>query len=137
MQFNWLYEKGAFILHPDETFSVDFTKVFRFFLVFIFPTYLYFVYLFFFTVINANSQTFISVFLKNKKVEDAVESLSREILTIQAKGDKAAASLLLQKYSQLTQPLEIALRKLESVQVCSLKILHVTPRTLIQQKLSP
>ncbi|GMN48060.1 hypothetical protein TIFTF001_017242 [Ficus carica] len=76
VQFNWLYEKGAFILHRDETFSVDFTKV-----------------------------------------EGAVESLSREILTIQAKGDKEAAKVLLQKYCKLTEPLEIALRNLENVQV--------------------
>ncbi|GJM87217.1 hypothetical protein PR202_ga03151 [Eleusine coracana subsp. coracana] len=61
LQFNWLYEKGAFILHSDETFSVDFTKV-----------------------------------------EDAVESLSREILTIQAKGDKPAAQSLLQSRATLT-----------------------------------
>ena len=27
LQFNWLYDKGAFILHPDETFSVDFSRV--------------------------------------------------------------------------------------------------------------
>lgn len=27
MQFNYLFEKGAFILHPDETFGVDFEKV--------------------------------------------------------------------------------------------------------------
>lgn len=27
LQFNWLYDKGAFILHPDEKFSVDFSKV--------------------------------------------------------------------------------------------------------------
>lgn len=76
LQFNWLYEKGAFILHRDETFSVDFTKV-----------------------------------------EGAVESLSREILTIQAKGDKEAANVLLQKYCKLTEPLEIALRNLENIQV--------------------
>ncbi|PON52763.1 Dihydroneopterin triphosphate diphosphatase [Parasponia andersonii] len=76
LQFNWLYEKGAFILQPDERFSVDFTKV-----------------------------------------EGAVESLSREILTIQAKGDKEAAKLLLQKHCKLTEPLQIALRKLENVQV--------------------
>ncbi|GKB24950.1 NUDIX hydrolase 3, partial [Tanacetum coccineum] len=50
LQFNWLFEKGAFVLLPDQTFSVDFDKI-----------------------------------------EDAVESLSREILTIQAKGDKDAA----------------------------------------------
>ncbi|KAF7814571.1 nudix hydrolase 3 [Senna tora] len=76
LQFNWLYEKGAFILHTDETFSVDFSKI-----------------------------------------EGAVESLSREILTIQAKGDKAAAGLLLQKYGVLTEPLKVALKKLEQVQV--------------------
>ncbi|KAL0010940.1 hypothetical protein SO802_006048 [Lithocarpus litseifolius] len=76
LQFNWLYDKGAFILHPDETFSVDFSRV-----------------------------------------EGAVESLSREILTIQAKGDKEAANLLLQKYGKMTQPLKIALQKLEKIQV--------------------
>lgn len=27
LQFNWLYEQGAFILNPDDTFSVDFDKV--------------------------------------------------------------------------------------------------------------
>ena len=51
------------------------------------------------------------------KIEGAVESLSREILTIQAKGDKEAAGLLLQKYSVMTEPLKIALKKLENVQV--------------------
>lgn len=51
------------------------------------------------------------------QIEAAVESLSREILTIQAKGDKAAAILLLQKYANLTQPLRIALGKLEEVEV--------------------
>ncbi|KAK3159328.1 hypothetical protein QOZ80_2AG0148690 [Eleusine coracana subsp. coracana] len=76
LQFNWLYEKGAFILHSDETFSVDFTKV-----------------------------------------EDAVESLSREILTIQAKGDKPAAQSLLQSRATLTQPLRVALEKIEHMQV--------------------
>nr|CAD1825601.1 unnamed protein product [Ananas comosus var. bracteatus] len=76
LQFNWLYEKNAFLFHSDETFSVDFAKI-----------------------------------------EAAVESLSREILTIQAKGDKAAAILLLQKYANLTQPLRIALGKLEEVEV--------------------
>uniref|UniRef100_A0A6N2JWW3 Nudix hydrolase domain-containing protein n=1 Tax=Salix viminalis TaxID=40686 RepID=A0A6N2JWW3_SALVM len=76
LQFNWMYEKEAFILHPDETFSVDFAKV-----------------------------------------EEAVENLSREILTIQAKGDKEAANLLLQKYCKMTRPLKLALEKLESVQV--------------------
>ncbi|MED6149588.1 Nudix hydrolase 3 [Stylosanthes scabra] len=76
LQFNWLYEKGAFILHSDNKVSVDFSKI-----------------------------------------EDAVESLSREILTIQAKGDKEAAGLLLQRYSVMTEPLKIALKVLENIQV--------------------
>ncbi|XP_038717609.1 nudix hydrolase 3 isoform X2 [Tripterygium wilfordii] len=76
LQFNWLFEKGAFIWHPDDTFSVDFAKV-----------------------------------------EEAVESLSREILTIQAKGDKEAARLLLEKYCTMTQPLKVALQTLENIQV--------------------
>ncbi|XP_074332734.1 nudix hydrolase 3-like [Apium graveolens] len=76
LQFNWLFEKGALVLHEDETFSVDFDKV-----------------------------------------EGAVESLSRKILTIQAKGDKDAANELLQYYCQMTPPLQMALKKLEMVQV--------------------
>ncbi|KAI4355864.1 hypothetical protein L6164_004595 [Bauhinia variegata] len=76
LQFNWLYEKGAFTLHSDDTFSVDFSKI-----------------------------------------EGAVESMSREILTIQAKGEKKAAGLLLQKYAVITEPLKVALKKLEHVQV--------------------
>ncbi|XP_071730456.1 nudix hydrolase 3-like isoform X1 [Rutidosis leptorrhynchoides] len=76
LQFNWLFEKGAFVLHPDQMFSVDFDKV-----------------------------------------EGVVESLSREILTIQAKGDKYAARELLGKYGEMTQPLKIALEKLANVQV--------------------
>ncbi|XP_037491143.1 nudix hydrolase 3 isoform X2 [Jatropha curcas] len=76
VQFNWLFEKEAFILQPDETFSVDFAKV-----------------------------------------EVAVESLSRVILTIQARGDKEAANLLLQKYCKMTDPLKLALHKLEKVEV--------------------
>ncbi|XP_024996212.1 nudix hydrolase 3-like isoform X2 [Cynara cardunculus var. scolymus] len=76
LQFNWLFEKGAFVLHPDQTFSVDFDKI-----------------------------------------GGAVESLSREVLMIQAKGDKDAARLLLEKYSEMTQPLNIALEKLAKVEV--------------------
>ncbi|XP_065865634.1 nudix hydrolase 3 [Euphorbia lathyris] len=76
VQFNWLFEKEAFVLHPDEKFSVDFAKV-----------------------------------------EEAVESLSTEILTIQAKGDKGAASMLLEKYCKMTEPLKLALHKLETIQV--------------------
>lgn len=51
------------------------------------------------------------------KVEGAVESLSTEILTIQAKGDKEAAGLLLQKYGVMTEALQVALKKLENIQV--------------------
>ncbi|KAK7401025.1 hypothetical protein VNO78_12336 [Psophocarpus tetragonolobus] len=76
LQFNWLYEKGAFVWDSEDTVSVDFTKI-----------------------------------------EEAVESLSREILTIQAKGDKEAAGLLLQKYGVLTEPLNVALKRLEHIQV--------------------
>ncbi|KAL3721181.1 hypothetical protein ACJRO7_005924 [Eucalyptus globulus] len=76
LQFNWLFEKGALVLHDDETFSVDFTKV-----------------------------------------EGAVESLSREILTIQAKGDKPAARSLINRYCKMTDPLKSALQRLENIQV--------------------
>lgn len=76
LQFNWLYDKEAFILHSNGTFSVDF-----------------------------------------EKVEAAVEGLSREILTIQARGDKAGAKSLLHEYAKMTQPLSSALEKLEKVQV--------------------
>ncbi|KAJ0231770.1 Nudix hydrolase 3 [Hirschfeldia incana] len=51
------------------------------------------------------------------KIEDAVESLSREILTIQGRGDKNAATLLLNKYCTITGPLKTALEKLESFKV--------------------
>ncbi|KAG5537375.1 hypothetical protein RHGRI_024721 [Rhododendron griersonianum] len=81
LQFNWLFEKGAFVLHPDETFSVNFSKV-----------------------------------------DAEVESLSREILTIQAKGDKKAAKALLDKYCKMSQPLKAALEKLEKIQIGSCQI---------------
>ncbi|XP_074568606.1 nudix hydrolase 3 [Curcuma longa] len=76
LQFNWLYEKGAFLMHLDGTFSVDFGKV-----------------------------------------EEAVESLSKEILTIQARGDKVAAMSFLENYAKMSQPLTTALEKLEKIQV--------------------
>lgn len=76
LQFNYLFQKGAFVLHPDETVSVDFDKV-----------------------------------------ENAVESLSREILTIQGRGDKDAAKALLSNHSVMSQPLKSALEKLEAVKV--------------------
>ncbi|GLJ28948.1 hypothetical protein SUGI_0571120 [Cryptomeria japonica] len=76
LQFNWIYEKGGFLMHSNGTLSVDFTKV-----------------------------------------QEAVETLSREIMTIQAKGDKPSAKLLLDKYATLTQPLQLALSHLEAIQV--------------------
>lgn len=76
LQFNWIYEKGGFVMHSNGSFSVDFTKV-----------------------------------------QGAVESLSREIMTIQAKGDKPAAKLFLDKYATTTHPLQQALSKLETIQV--------------------
>jgi len=100
LQFNWLYEKGALVLHSDGKFSVDFTKV-------IFYT---FNYLFIFSY-------HCSLEFVLWKVEEAVESLSREILTIQAKGDKPSAQSLLQSRATLTQPLRVALEKIEHMQV--------------------
>ena len=97
LQFNWLYEKGALVLHSDGKFSVDFTKV-------IFYT---FNYLFIFSY-------HCSLEFVLWKVEEAVESLSREILTIQAKGDKPSAQSLLQSRATLTQPLRVALEKIHS-----------------------
>ncbi|KAL4194518.1 hypothetical protein AMTRI_Chr05g59730 [Amborella trichopoda] len=76
LQFNWIFEKGGFILDSTGTFSVNFSEV-----------------------------------------EGAVESLSREIMTIQAKGDKAAAGSLLNMYATMTQPLSHALQELEKIQV--------------------
>jgi hypothetical protein len=67
------------------------------------------------------------------KVEDAVESLSREVLTIQAKGDKAAARSLLQSRATLTEPLRMALEKVEHMQVrCSSSVLVCAPNLLLQ-----
>lgn len=54
--------------------------------------------------------------------------MSREILTIQAKGDKEAAGLLLQKYGVLTEPLKVALKKLELVQVIMVLLLFANLR---------
>ncbi|BBN14597.1 isopentenyl-diphosphate Delta-isomerase [Marchantia polymorpha subsp. ruderalis] len=51
------------------------------------------------------------------KVRGAVEDLSREILTIEAQGDKPAALELLTKYAKLTPELSRAFASLESVQV--------------------
>lgn len=51
------------------------------------------------------------------QVRGAVEDLSREILTIEAQGDKPAALELLTKYAKLTPELSRAFASLESVQV--------------------
>ena len=59
-------------------------------------------------------------------MEDAVESLSREILTIQAKGDKESANLLLQKYGVMSEPLKVALQNLERIQVNTSERQHIT-----------
>ena len=50
-------------------------------------------------------------------MEDAVESLSREVLTIQARGDKDSAKLFLKKYGVISEPLKLALHNLERIQV--------------------
>ncbi|KAH9303969.1 hypothetical protein KI387_008373, partial [Taxus chinensis] len=76
LQFNWIYERGGFVMQSNGTLSVDFTKV-----------------------------------------QGAVETLSREIMTIQAKGDKPSAKLLLDKYATFTKPLQQALSNLETIQV--------------------
>ncbi|KAK4401044.1 Nudix hydrolase 3 [Sesamum angolense] len=55
--------------------------------------------------------------LKKAHASNGVESLSREILTVLGRGDKAAAKSLLDKYSVIPQPLEDALKKLEMLQV--------------------
>lgn len=51
------------------------------------------------------------------QVREAVHGLSREILTLQALGDKVAAKELLDKYGVLTPQLQRSLSQLESVQV--------------------
>lgn len=76
LQFNWILEKGGFVMHPDGSFAVDFSKV-----------------------------------------RDAVECLSKEILTIQAQGDKDAARRILENYATITPPLKRALDRLQSAAV--------------------
>lgn len=69
------------------------------------------------------------------KVEDAVESLSRKILTIQATGDKNKASSLLEEYCKMTNPLRLALDKLESAEVWLFRIYSKGFVTVIVSKL--
>ena len=107
LQFNWLFEKGGFVLHPDETFSVDFAKVSV-------------VASLFYRLFSLNYNINSDLFFPYGKIEGAVESLSREILTVQANGDKKAAYVLLEKYGKMTHPLQVALQKLETVQVRAL-----------------
>lgn len=52
-----------------------------------------------------------------EKVEGAVESLSRDILTIQATGDKETARSLFDKYCSKSSALQVALDKLQLIQV--------------------
>jgi hypothetical protein len=51
------------------------------------------------------------------KVREVVEDLSREILTIEAQGNKLGAATLLERYAKLTPELSRAFQKLEDVQV--------------------
>lgn len=67
--------------------------------------------------ISSSNELVYESFIFLFKVEDAVESLSREILTVQARGDKESAKLLLQKYGVMSEPLKLALQKLERIQV--------------------
>lgn len=93
-------------MHSEDTFSVDFTKVLLEKSVYFHPT-----------IELMTLRWVILIIFSFQKIEGAVESLSREILTIQAQGDKQAAGLLLQKYSVMTEPLKAALKKLENIQV--------------------
>lgn len=76
LQFNWLRDCGAFVLHEDGTFSVDFTKV-----------------------------------------KQGVESLTHEIMTIQATGDYARAKALLDRMVVIRPDVAAALAKLNDVPV--------------------
>lgn len=51
------------------------------------------------------------------QVRQSVEELSRVILTIEAKGDKAGAEALLENYAAVTPQLQRAFDSLEDVQV--------------------
>lgn len=57
LQFNWLFENGAFVLHSDETFFVDFTKV-----PFLLPFYLTF------SSIERNQVLKLSSFYRSKEL---------------------------------------------------------------------
>ena len=63
--------------------------------------------------------------------------MSREILTIQAKGDKKAAEALLEKYCKMSQPLKVALEKLENIQVRGLTFLSCSFFILQLLSISP
>lgn len=76
VQFNWIFDRGGFVLNPDGTFAVDFAKV-----------------------------------------RGAVESLSREVLTLQGDGDKGRAQKLLGEYGGVRGHLQVALDRLNHVRV--------------------
>lgn len=56
-------------------------------------------------------------FLCSGQVRGVVEDLSRQILTIEAQGDKPSAASLLQKYAKMTPEISNAFARLEEVQV--------------------
>ncbi len=71
LQFNYLSDRGAFVVNADGTFSVDFAKV-----------------------------------------KDAVRSLAREIMTIQAEGNYEGAKKMMEELAVIRPPLKKALDRL-------------------------
>jgi hypothetical protein len=74
IQMNWLLDKGAFVVKPDGTFAVDFSKI-----------------------------------------KDAVSSLDREFLTLEATGDYAGAKKLITEMAVLRAPVKKAIDALTSL----------------------
>jgi hypothetical protein len=74
IQMNWFLDKGAFVVKPDGTFAVDFSKI-----------------------------------------KDAVSSLDREFLTLEATGDYAGAKKLLTEMATLRPPVQKAIEGLTSL----------------------
>lgn len=74
VQLNYLMDKGCFVVKPDGTFAVDFSRI-----------------------------------------KDGVRDLTREILTIQAEGDYAAAKKMIDSLAVIRPPLAAALKKLEDL----------------------
>jgi len=74
IQMNWFLDKGAFVVKPDGTFAVDFSKI-----------------------------------------KDAVNSLDREFLTLEATGDYDGAKKLLTEMATLRPPVQKAIEGLTSL----------------------